>query len=189
MTEYQKMISGELYYAMDPELARMREQTRALLDEINRSLQDIRSGEKHELCQKLFAGIGPDTWIQPPFFCDYGVNITLGKNVFINFNCVFLDVAKITIGDFVQIGPNVQIYTATHPLGSPERRAGQEYGKPITIQDDVWIGGGAIICPGVTIGEKSIIGAGSVITKDVPSGVIVVGNPGKVLTTLKTLGS
>ncbi len=181
MNEFDKMISGQLYNAKDPRLTAMRKQARALLEKINQSAQCITDQDRVELCRKLFASVGPNLGFQPPFYCDYGSNITLGRDVFINFNCVFLDVAKITIGDFVQIAPNVQIYTAGHPLEWEKRRNGEEFGKPITIGNDVWIGGSAIICPGVTIGEKSIIGAGAVITKDVPPNVVLVGNPGRIL--------
>ncbi len=121
-----------------------------------------------------------DAEIEPPFFCDYGTNITLGKKVFMNFNCVVLDVAPVQIGDFVLLGPAVQIYTATHPLQAAQRRLGLESGKKIIIGPDVWIGGGAIICPGVSIGARSVIGAGSVITKDIPEDVFAAGNPCQV---------
>lgn len=118
--------------------------------------------------------------IQPPFHCDYGVNITLGARVFFNFNCVVLDVCRVTIGDYSMFGPAVQIYTATHPLDAATRRL-QEYGKPVVIGDDVWVGGGAIICPGVTVGSRSVIGAGSVVTRDVPDDVFAAGNPCRVI--------
>lgn len=179
MTEYEKMIAGQMYDATDPELSRMREACRDLLTQINGSARDIRSGERLDLCRQLFASVGNDLWLQPPFFCDYGSHIYLGKNVFLNFNCVFLDVARITVGDFVFFGPGVQLYTATHPLQWQKRRNAEEYGRPITIENDVWIGGGVIVCPGVRIGEKSVIGAGSVVTKDVPSSSVVVGNPAR----------
>lgn len=181
MNEYDKMISGQIYDARDLQLTAMRKHARVLLDQINRSVQDIRDGERAGLCKQLLGAVGHHLWLQPPFYCDYGQNITLGDNVFINFNCVFLDVAKIAIGDSVQIGPNVQVYTATHPLEWQKRSNGDECGKPIAIGDNVWIGGGAIICPGVTIGKRSVIGAGSIIVKNVPDGVVVAGNPGKIL--------
>jgi maltose O-acetyltransferase len=183
MTEYEKMIAGNMYNATDPELSHMREACRHLLDQINSSARDIRSGERLDLCRTLFASVGNDLWLQPPFFCDYGANIFLGANVFINFNCVFLDVARITVGDFVFLGPGVQLYTAAHPLEWKKRRDSEEYGRPITIEDDVWIGGGVIICPGVTVRERSVIGAGSVVTKDVPSSSVVVGNPARIIAT------
>jgi maltose O-acetyltransferase len=184
MSEYEQMISGQLYNANDPELELMRRQARARLDQLNHSIQDVKSGERLDICQKLFGKTGKGLWLQPPFYCEYGSNIELGDNVFFNFNCVVLDVAKVTIGSYVLIGPNVQIYTATHPLDAQKRREGQELGKPIVIGDDVWIGGSAVICPGVTIGNKSVIGAGAVVVKDVPPNVVVGGNPAKVLKNL-----
>lgn len=122
--------------------------------------------------------------IEPPFFCDYGTNIRVGDRVFFNFNSVVLDVAEVVVGSDTMFGPAVQIYTATHPMDYRERRAGLEAGKPVTIGSDVWVGGGAIILPGVTIGERSVIGAGSVVTKDVPPGVFAAGNPCRVIRTL-----
>ena len=119
-------------------------------------------------------------WMQPPFFCDYGANIALGEHVFFNFNCVVLDVCAVRIGSFTQLGPAVQIYTATHPLDAALRRR-QEFGKPVEIGADVWIGGGAIILPGVRIGSRTVIGAGSVVTRDVPDNVVAAGNPCRVL--------
>lgn len=181
MSEYEKMISGRIYDARDPELTDLRAKARNLLDRINGSALSVQGGERGELLRQLFGSVGGNLWLQPPFFCDYGVNISLGQNVFINFNCVFLDVAKITIGDAVQIGPSVQIYTATHPLEWDRRARGEEYGRPIIIHNDVWIGGGAIICPGVTIGEKSIIGAGAVVTREVPPRTVAAGNPARVI--------
>lgn len=187
LTEYQKMISGELYNANDAELTRMRNDVRELLTRLNQSLQDVRSqyqNERVELCTKLFGKVGKGLWLQPPFYCDYGKNIELGDNVYFNFNCVLLDVAKIIIGSNTLLGPNVQIYTAGHPLDPKLRREGQEFGKTIRIGDDVWIGGSAILCPGVTIGDRSIIAAGSIVTKDVPPDTVVGGNPAKIIKSL-----
>ena len=181
MREYDKMIAGEMYNVFDSELAAMRLNARKLFTQINQSAEDIRSDlPRYELAKQLFGGIGKNLWLQPPFFCDYGKNITFGDSVFLNFNCVILDVAKVNIGSYIFMAPNVQIYTAAHPLDWQERRK-VEFGKPITIGDDVWIGGGAIICPGITIGSRSVIGAGAVITKNVPAGVTVIGNPGRVI--------
>ena len=136
---------------------------------------------RHEIYQKLFKHFGDALWIEPPFYCDYGVNISLGERVFINFNCVILDVCEVHIGDYTMLGPSVQLYTATHPLDWRVRREGLEYGKPIYIGSDVWIGGGAIVCPGVTIGDRAVIGAGAVVCKDVPEGVVVAGNPARII--------
>ena len=119
--------------------------------------------------------------IEPPFFCDYGTNIELGDKVFFNFNCVILDVAKVTIGSNVMFGPAVQIYTATHPMDAEERRSGLEFAKPVRIGNDVWLGGGVIVCPGVTIGDAAVIGAGSVVVRDIPAGVFAAGNPCRVI--------
>ena len=129
---------------------------------------------------ELFGRGGDTAWLQPPFYCDYGSNIHLGERVYFNFNCVVLDVCRVIIGDFTLFGPAVQIYTATHPM-APELRRKQEFGKPVTIGADVWVGGGAIICPGVTIGPRTVIGAGSVVTRDVPERVFAAGNPCRVV--------
>ncbi len=186
MTEYEKMIAGQLYNASDPELVSMRDETRNILDKINASLVEIKDGERLELCKQLFAKLGQNLSLQPPFYCDYGQNIEFGDNVFINFGCVILDVAKVVIGSNVLIAPNVQIYSATHPLDASLRLAGQEYGKPITVGDNVWLGGNAVICPGVTIGENSVIAAGAVVTKDVVPSVLVGGNPARVIKPITT---
>ena len=127
----------------------------------------------------------PDLWLQPPFYCDYGYNIKVGERVFFNFNCIVLDVAPVIIGSRTLFGPNVQVYTATHPLNPMERSSGLEFAKPIVIGEDVWIGGSAVICPGVTIGDGTTIGAGSVVTKDIPSTVFAAGNPCKVIRNLE----
>lgn len=127
---------------------------------------------------------GDNLWIQPPFYCDYGTNIITGEGVFFNFNCVVLDVMEVNIGSKTMFGPNVQIYTATHPLDYKIRNTGLEYAKPITIGENVWVGGSVVICPGITIGDNSIIGAGSVVTKSIPANVIAAGNPCKVIRNL-----
>lgn len=179
-TEKQKMLSGELYNALDPELSAERLQARLLLSELNGTLED-EDEKRKSILKKLIPGAGPGFWLQPPFYCDYGFNIATGEKVFFNFNCVVLDVMPVKIGSRTLIGPNVQIYTATHPMDYRERADGLEYAKPITIGEDVWIGGSAVICPGVTIGDRSVIGAGSVVTKDVPPDVFAAGNPCKVI--------
>jgi len=178
-TEKEKMLAGELYDALDAELCRERDRCRDLCLRLNATREDQKE-ERQRLLAELF-GKTTDAWIQPPFFCDYGTNIVLGSKVFFNFNCVVLDCAKVTIGNNVLFAPSVQIYTATHPLSAAVRRQGLESAKPITIGSDVWVGGGAIICPGVTIGDRSVIGAGSVVTRDIPADVVAAGNPAHVL--------
>ncbi len=180
--EYEKMIAGKPYNALDPELTRMRLAARELCDKINVSTADLRGSDPRlSLCVELFGSMGKNLWLQPPFHCDYGKNILLGNNVYMNFGCIILDVAKVVIGSNVFLGPNVQIYTATHPLLAEERNKGLESGKPITVQDNVWIGGSAVLCPGVTIGEGSMVGAGAVVTRDVPVRVVVAGNPARII--------
>lgn len=178
-TEKEKMLASELYDALDPQLSRERDRCRDLCLLLNATREDQKE-ERQRLLAELF-GKETDAWIQPPFFCDYGSNIVLGSKVFFNFNCVVLDCAKVIIGNNVLFAPSVQIYTATHPISAAERRNWLESAKPITIGSDVWVGGGAIICPGVTIGDRSVIGAGSVVTRDIPSDVIAAGNPARVI--------
>ena len=179
-TEKEKMLAGELYDALDPQLRRERRHARLLLKALN-DTRDDQVEERARLIKELIPSAGAGVWIEPPFYCDYGSNITIGDDVFMNFNCIVLDVAAVQIGSRVLLGPAVQIYAATHPLRAVERRMGLEAGRAIGIGDDVWIGGGAIICPGVTIGNRSVIGAGSVVTKDLPDDVFAVGNPCRVL--------
>ena len=183
-SETEKMLAGELYDPLDDELAAARDRARDLCQDLN-ATREADKDDRRRILQSLFAAGGDDVWIQPPFFCDYGVNITLGKRCFFNFNCIVLDVCRVTIGDFTLFGPAVQIYTATHPL-EPVLRRTQEFGKPVTIGSDVWVGGGAIICPGVTIGSRTVIGAGSVVTRNIPDGVFAAGNPCRVLRELPT---
>lgn len=178
-TERDKMCAGELYDAMDPELVAARAHARDLCQVLNAT----REGDlevRRSLLQQLFRNGGDTVWMQPPFYCDYGSNIRLGHRVYFNFNCVVLDVCPVTIGDFTLFGPAVQIYTAMHPLNAALRRK-QEYGKPVEIGSDVWVGGAAVICPGVKIGDRSVIGAGSVVTRDIPAGVFAAGNPCRVI--------
>lgn len=179
-TEKEKMLAGELYDPLDKQLTDQRIKARLLLKELNESGED-EPQQREQILKQLIPNAGMGLWLQPPFYCDYGGNIILGEKVFFNFNCVVLDVAQVTIGSRTIFGPNVQIYTATHPLNYLERASGLELGKPISIGDDVWVGGGAIICPGVTIGHRSIIGAGSIVTRDVPDDVIAAGNPCRII--------
>lgn len=174
-TELEKMLAGELYDPLAPELIRARERARDLCQELNASRERDQEARRRIL-KELFGSGGESVWMQPPFFCDYGSNIFLGQRVYFNFNCVVLDVCRVTIGDYTLFGPAVQIYTATHPMNADLRRK-QEFAKPIEIGSDVWIGGGVIICPGVRIGSKSVIGAGSVVTRDIEGGVFAAGNP------------
>lgn len=175
LTEKQKMLAGMQYHASDPELRAEQAATGAWLARYNAALGD--SAVWQALLLERIARAGQGTTLRPPFHCDYGWHISLGARVFINFDCVFLDVAPITIGDDTRIGPGVHIYTADHPRDPSLRRAGFESGRPVTIGRNVWIGGGAIILPGVTIGDDAIIGAGSVVTHDVAAGAQVAGNP------------
>jgi len=178
-TELEKMLAGELYDAMDPALVAARDHARDLCQELNASREADRE-RRREILKSLFGKGGDSVWMQPPFFCDYGSNIELGERVFFNFNCVVLDVCRVSIGDFTLFGPAVQIYTPMHPI-DPELRRRQEYGKPVQIGSDVWVGGGAIICPGVKIGSRTVIGAGSVVTRDIPGDVFAAGNPCRVI--------
>lgn len=173
------MLDGDLYNAADAELTTMRADARKLLAKYNTMLAEPLEDRNVVLAKLL--GRCSTIDIQPAFYCDYGVNIFAGKNFFMNFNGIILDCARVTIGDNVMCGPNVQIYTAYHPVLASERIKGPELAKPITIGDNVWIGGGAIICPGVTIGENTTIGAGSVVTKDIPANVFAAGNPCRVI--------
>jgi maltose O-acetyltransferase len=178
-TELQKMLAGELYEPSDAELVRMREHARDVCWALN-AAKESEAVQHRRLLEQLFGSGGDSALIQPPFFCDYGSNIYLGERVFFNFNCVVLDVCEVRIGEFTMFGPNVQLYTALHPMNAAQRR-GREFGKSIEIGSDCWIGGGAIVLPGVKIGDKTVIGAGSVVTRDVPSEVVAAGNPCRVL--------
>jgi maltose O-acetyltransferase len=177
-TEREKMLAGELYDPLDAELVALRRRARRLCRELN--VTDEEAGRHRALLRELFGTGGDRVWLQPPFFCDYGANIHLGERVFFNFNCVVLDVCEVRIGDFTQIGSGVQILTPLHPLDAAERRR-EEYGKPVEIGSDVWIGSGALILPGVRIGSRTVIGAGSVVTRDVPEDVFAAGNPCRVV--------
>ena len=178
--EKEKMLRGDLYDPRAPELCEGRRRARDLCRALNDS-RDEQAELRAHLTQQLFAVVGEEVWIEPPFFCDYGSNIRLGRRVFFNFNCIILDPALVEIGDNVLFGPAVQVYTATHPLDVARRRGGLELARPIEVGADVWVGGGAILCPGVKIGPGSVIGAGSVVTRDVPPGVLAAGNPCRVI--------
>lgn len=183
-TEKEKMLAGELYDALDKELSAERLQARLLIKAVNDSGEDAVE-ERKALLKALVPNAGEGLWIQPPFYCDYGYNLKVGDKVFFNFNCVVLDVMPVHIGSRTLLGPNVQLYTATHPMNATERAAGLEYAKAITIGEDVWIGGSVVVCPGVTIGSRSVIGAGSVVTKDIPGDVFAAGNPCRVIRSLQ----
>ena len=178
-TEREKMLAGELYDAMAPELVIARERARDLCQALNATRESERE-ERQRILRELFATGGDTVWMQPPFYCDYGSNIELGTRVFFNFNCIVLDVCSVRIGDYTLFGPAVQIYTATHPMNAELRRT-HESGKPVEIGSDVWVGGGAIILPGVRIGNSVVIGAGSVVTRDIPERVFAAGNPCRVV--------
>lgn len=178
-SEREKMLAGEMYDPLDPELVIARERARDLCQALN-ATREAEHDERRRLLRELFAAGGDTVWMQPPFYCDYGSNIELGTRVFFNFNCVVLDVCRVRIGDGALFGPAVQIYTPLHPMKAAERRH-TEFGKPVDIGSDVWVGGGAIILPGVTIGSRTVIGAGSVVTHSIPEGVFAAGNPCRVI--------
>jgi maltose O-acetyltransferase len=192
-TEREKMLAGELYDPLDPELVAARERARNLCQDLN-ATREADESERRRILRELLGAGGDDVWIQPPFFCDYGANIHLGHKCFFNFNCILLDVCTIRIGDYTLFGPAVQIHTATHPLDYKMRRppaldeskVALEFGKPVEIGADVWVGGAAVICPGVKIGDRSIIGAGSVVTRDIRPDVFAAGNPCRVIRELSS---
>ncbi|MGI8633895.1 MAG: sugar O-acetyltransferase, partial [Segetibacter sp.] len=174
----------ELYNALDQQLSGERIKARLLIKALNDTRED-QVTERSRILHELIPNAGAGLWLQPPFYCDYGSNIKTSEKVFFNFNCVVLDVMQVTIGSRTMFGPNVQIYTATHPVSYKERASGLEYAKPITIGEDVWVGGSVVICPGVNIGNRTIIGAGSVVTKDIPDDVFAAGNPCRVIRNLE----
>lgn len=178
-TEREKMLAGELYDPFDAELVAARERARDLCQGLN-ATRESQQTERRQILLKLFGTGGDSVWMQPPFYCDYGANIHLGTRVYFNFNCIVLDVCEVHIGDYTLFGPGVQILTPLHPLDAASRRE-RENGKPVTIGSDVWVGGGALILAGVRIGNRSVIGAGSVVTRDIPEGVLAAGNPCRVI--------
>lgn len=179
-TEKEKMLAEDLYRASSPELredARKSRQLTRLFNETTEEQQEYRK----TLLKEMFKATGENIYIEPPFRCDYGTNTTIGNNFYANFDCVFLDVAPIVIGENVMFGPKVNLLTPGHPIDAVIRNSGLEFGKKITIGDNVWIGGNAVVNPGVTIGNNTIIGSGSVVTKDIPDNVIAAGNPCKII--------
>lgn len=180
MSEKQKMLAGELYLASDPELKALHNQACHLTRLYNATTED-EIETRSQLLQDLFGKLGANPQISPPFYCDYGSNIYVGDNLYMNYGCVILDCNTVHLGDNLLCGPYVQIYTAYHPTNPAQRLTGRELAAPIKIGDNVWIGGGAIICPGVTIGNHTTIGAGSVVTKSIPANVIAAGNPCRVI--------
>jgi maltose O-acetyltransferase len=185
LTERQKMEAGELYDASDPELLELRRIARVNLQKFNSSSPSD-SANRTRLLSELF-NAPTDGHIEPPFYCDYGRYIKFGKRAYMNFNCCVLDVCQVSIGDDTLFGPFVQVYAATHPVDGNERRAGKEFGRPISIGKNCWIGGGSVICPGVTIGDNCVVAAGSVVTKNVPANSVVGGNPARVIRSVEPL--
>ena len=179
-TEREKMVRGDLYLASDPELVAARVRARRLFARFNASDPGDPT-ERLAILRELMGSVGSDAWIEPPFYCDYGTQVTLGAGVFVNFGAVFLDPAPITIGPGAQLGPNVQLLTADHPRDAATRAAGPELGRAIAIGARCWLGGGAVVCPGVSIGEDTIVGAGSVVVRDLPPRVVAAGNPARVI--------
>ena len=179
-TEKEKMLNGDLYLANDEELTKMHSFARQMLYEFNFSAPKEINKRKN-IILNLFGNIGSDFVIKPPFYCDYGCHIFSGDRLYINYDCTILDCNRVYLGNDVLIAPKVQIYTAYHPIEPKLRLTGKELAAPVTIGDNVWLGGGVIVCPGVTIGSNVTIGAGSVVTKDIPDNVVAVGNPCRVI--------
>ncbi|TYL38636.1 acetyltransferase [Natronococcus pandeyae] len=184
-SEKEKMLRGELYDASDPELVTERRRARELTRQYNRTPADDHE-RRRRLLNELFGSVGDQCQVESPFRCDYGYNVHVGENFYANFDCVVLDVCRVEIGRNCLLGPGVHIYTATHPLDASERTEGREYGNPVTIGDDVWVGGRAVLNPGVTVGDGAVVASGAVVTEDVPAEVVVQGNPATVVTELAT---
>lgn len=178
-TEKQKMLAGQPYDPGDPELRDEAASAQIWMSRFNAALS-LSAEDRHRLLREGLGSVGEHVNVRPPFYVDYGYNIHLADGVFLNFGCVVLDVTEVTIGTGTQVGPGVQILTADHPRDPAQRRAGVEFGRPIRIGANVWIGGGALILPGVSIGDDAIIGAGAVVTRDVPSGATAAGNPARL---------
>lgn len=183
MTEKEKMLSGKLYDSTDAQLKKERKHARELTDMFN--MPGTPRKQRKNLLTELLGSTKENFFIEPTFKCDYGYNIHVGENFYANFDCIILDVNEVIIGDNVMFAPRVCIYTATHPVDADERNEGLEYGLKVTIKDNVWVGGNSVILPGVTIGQNAVIGAGSIVTKDVPDNAVVAGNPAKVIKMLK----
>ncbi|RZH66312.1 maltose acetyltransferase domain-containing protein [Natrinema altunense] len=179
-SEKEKMLNGELYDSSDPELVADRNRARELTNRYNNTNPDDRT-ERERIVEDLFGSVGERYQIEPPFRCDYGYNIHVGESFYANFDCVILDVNRVEIGRNCMLAPGVHIYTATHPIDAAERIKGPEYAEPVTIGDNVWIGGQAVINPGVTVGDDSVVASGAVVTEDVPDEVVVQGNPATVV--------
>ena len=186
MIEKEKMIKGEMYFSADEVLVNERNRARRLTRAFNNTTEE-ELDKRTEILKELLGKTGENIYIEPNFRCDYGYNIRVGENFYANFDCLLLDVCPITIGNNAMLAPGVHIYTATHPLDPTERNSGYEYGKPVNIGDNVWIGGRAVICPGVTIGDNVVVAAGSVVTKDVPDNVVVGGNPAKIIKEIRLI--
>lgn len=180
MTEKERMLGGKLYRAFGEELRGDFKKAKRLIAEYNVTTEDEKE-KRNKILKELLGGTGENFHIEPPFFCDYGCNIYVGENSYCNYECIVLDVCKVTIGDNVLIGPRVSLYAAGHPIDPVIRTDGLEFGKPITVGNNVWIGGDTTINPGVTIGDNSVIGSGSVVTKDIPANVVAAGNPCRVI--------
>jgi maltose O-acetyltransferase len=179
----ERMLRGELYIFDDPELSADHARAQELLERYN-ATRHAEQDERDRLLRELLGEVGDGVVVKPPFRCDYGSQISIGARTFVNYGCVVLDVVPVRIGADCQVASNVQLLAATHPVEPEPRREGWEYGEPITIGDNVWLGGGVIVCPGVTIGEDSVVGAGAVVTRDLPPRVVAAGNPARVLRTI-----
>jgi maltose O-acetyltransferase len=179
----ERMLAGDYYISDDPESMRRAQRAVQLADEYHRAAVEDEASAR-PLLEELIGKLGEEAFVKPPLYVDYGEHIAIGARTFVNYNLTALDVAPITIGEDCQIGPNVQLLTPVHPIAPQPRRDRLEAAKPITIGDNVWLGGGVIVCPGVTIGDNSVIGAGAVVTRDIPANVVAVGNPARVLRTI-----
>lgn len=176
----ERMLAGDMYLARDPDLAAANQRAQRLMHQVN-TMDPTDGAGRRSLLTELLGGFGPGSEIRPPFRCDYGSQTFIGARTFANFGLTVLDVARVTIGDDVQIGPNVQLLTPIHPIEPGPRREKWEAARPIVIGDNVWLGGGVIVCPGVTIGDNTVVGAGAVVVKDLPANVVAVGNPARVV--------